>query len=39
MKTILSKKVLIKLNSALVIPITGKPLEARIGTCKAERQT
>jgi ribosomal protein L16/L10AE len=38
-KTILSKKARIKLNSALIIPITGKPLEARMGTGKAERQT
>jgi len=38
-KTILSKKAFVKLNSALVIPITGKPLEARMGGGKAERQS
>ena len=39
MKTILSKKAFVKFNSSLIIPITGKPLEARMGTGKAERQS
>jgi hypothetical protein len=38
-RTVLSKKSLVRLNSALIIPITGKPLEARMGTGKAERQS
>ena len=38
MKVLLEKKVIIKLNCSLIIPITKKPLETRMGSGKAERK-
>lgn len=38
LKIFLDKKVKIKMNCSLVIPITKKPLEMRMGSGKAERK-
>jgi len=37
-KIILKKKIKIKVNCSLIIPITKKPLETRMGSGKAERK-
>jgi ribosomal protein L16/L10AE len=38
LKILLKKKLRIKLNCSLLIPITKKPLETRMGSGKGERK-
>lgn len=38
LRILLKKKLRVKVNSALIIPITQKPLETRMGSGKAERK-
>jgi len=37
-RILLKKKIKVKVNSALIVPITKKPLETRMGSGKGERK-